>query len=408
MSLKNQARLSGGPRLETSNGKTYWVQAYYTKSGKRKRTTAQSSREAVKLAKVAVASEFQEEAVARGYTTFKQFAAKFIEDSRQGRDGEQPLEPSTIAGYEAYLRNWVLPQLGAILLRDIDVAKVRAFRDYLIARCPSRNTAKHALSLAKAILKYASLTNAIEFNPADGIKIKLDWSTQEDLKSSRIHSEDEMTEIDQIARNLYTSDNLRIANTYKRYYPMFLLLRTTGMRISECLALQWSDFGIEYSKVSILRKVDRVRGGQNPSERVGRAKSKNSRRTIPVPPSVRPTLSKWRLSCPASKEGWVFPTNAGHPLDYNNVKNKFWKPLLKRVNERRKTQNLPPIEDHGMHGLRHYFVSLLVREGRIKEASMLAGHSSVAFTLDRYGHMIPNDQKTLDELSEIVSRNLQV
>jgi integrase len=41
-----------------------------------------------------------------------------------------------------------------------------------------------------------------------------------------------------------------------------------------------------------------------------------------------------------------------------------------------------------VHELRHTFVALWVAAGvNPKEVSIRAGHSSVAFTLDRYGHL---------------------
>ena len=41
-----------------------------------------------------------------------------------------------------------------------------------------------------------------------------------------------------------------------------------------------------------------------------------------------------------------------------------------------------------MHDLRHSFVAILTAAGaNAKEVSTWAGHSSVAFTLDRYGHL---------------------
>ena len=62
-----------------------------------------------------------------------------------------------------------------------------------------------------------------------------------------------------------------------------------------------------------------------------------------------------------------------------------------------------------MHELRHTFVALWVAAGRnIKEVSVAAGHSSVAFTLDRYGHLyeLPDDdlQDQLDvQLGSLVA-----
>ena len=142
-----------------------------------------------------VAAEYRAEASASGHITFDEFAAKFIADSRQGRDGEQPLEPGTIAGYESYLRNWVNPLIGAIPIQEIDVSKMRNFRDQLISDCLSRNTAKHALTLANSILKYAKTLNVIVSNPAEGVQIKLDWNAEEELKASRIPSEAEMKDL---------------------------------------------------------------------------------------------------------------------------------------------------------------------------------------------------------------------
>ena len=41
-----------------------------------------------------------------------------------------------------------------------------------------------------------------------------------------------------------------------------------------------------------------------------------------------------------------------------------------------------------MHDLRHSYVSLLIAGGAsVKEVSTWAGHSSAAFTLDRYSHL---------------------
>lgn len=45
----------------------------------------------------------------------------------------------------------------------------------------------------------------------------------------------------------------------------------------------------------------------------------------------------------------------------------------------------------GLHMLRHVAVSLWIEQGASpKRVSQLAGHSSVQFTLDTYGHLWPN------------------
>lgn len=56
----------------------------------------------------------------------------------------------------------------------------------------------------------------------------------------------------------------------------------------------------------------------------------------------------------------------------------MWKPALK-------TAGLAGLR---IHDRRHTYVSLMVAAGaNPKEVSTWAGHSSVSFTLDRYGHL---------------------
>jgi site-specific recombinase XerD len=47
-----------------------------------------------------------------------------------------------------------------------------------------------------------------------------------------------------------------------------------------------------------------------------------------------------------------------------------------------------------MHQLRHHFASLLLRGGvDIKRVQEWLGHHSAAFTLDIYGHLMPDDHE---------------
>jgi integrase len=70
---------------------------------------------------------------------------------------------------------------------------------------------------------------------------------------------------------------------------------------------------------------------------------------------------------------------------------------------------LPAVRAAGLdgltvHELRHTFVSLWVAAGaNVKEVSVRAGHSSVAFTLDRYGHLYDDrDDAISDRLDALL------
>ncbi len=61
-----------------------------------------------------------------------------------------------------------------------------------------------------------------------------------------------------------------------------------------------------------------------------------------------------------------------------------------------------------LHGLGHTFVTLWVEAGvDAKEVSVRAGHSSVTFTLDRYGHLYEDVEDEMpDSLDALLSRRL--
>jgi integrase len=58
-----------------------------------------------------------------------------------------------------------------------------------------------------------------------------------------------------------------------------------------------------------------------------------------------------------------------------------------------------------VHELRHSFVALWVAAGaNVKEVSVRAGHSSVGFTLDRYGHLYEDRSDALaDRLDDLLA-----
>ena len=90
----------------------------------------------------------------------------------------------------------------------------------------------------------------------------------------------------------------------------------------------------------------------------------------------------------------VFGNVGGTPLDPGTLTHKFAK-IAKQVG----------LSGVRFHDLRHTFASLMLLGGvHPKIVSEMLGHSSVAFTLDTYSHVIPTLQqaamKRLDEMLE--------
>jgi integrase len=113
-----------------------------------------------------------------------------------------------------------------------------------------------------------------------------------------------------------------------------------------------------------------VRLGQEP-------KTRRSRRTVPIARSVMRELDAHLAAfVDLNPDALVFTAPRGGPLRRSLFSRRIWQPATVRAGLRWVS----------FHGLRHSFVAILVAAGcNVREVSEWAGHTSVAFTLTRYG-----------------------
>ncbi len=128
----------------------------------------------------------------------------------------------------------------------------------------------------------------------------------------------------------------------------------------------------------------------------GPPKTKNSVRKVPLPRRIVEELQR-HLDAYVDEdpEALVFVGPKGAPLRRAGFHRCWWAPATK----------LAGVDPLKVHELRHTFVALWVDAGEnLKSVSVRAGHSSVAFTQDRYGHLYenrePEIQDRLDALLE--------
>jgi integrase len=127
---------------------------------------------------------------------------------------------------------------------------------------------------------------------------------------------------------------------------------------------------------------------------IGKPKSASGERVVPLPPMVLNALREWKLACPKSELGLVFPTAAGTITPRNDiVRRGFWPAQVRAgvVDGGGRPKYL------GLHALRHFFASWCInrraaggRELPLKVVQHLLGHSSLQITADVYGHLFPS------------------
>ena len=93
---------------------------------------------------------------------------------------------------------------------------------------------------------------------------------------------------------------------------------------------------------------------------------------------------------------FVFTTELGDPIRRTAFSERIWRPALKRAG----------LSGVTMHGLRHFYASLLIRHGEsVKTVQARLGHASAAETLDTYSHLWPDsDDRTRAAVDSVLGR----
>ena len=189
-------------------------------------------------------------------------------------------------------------------------------------------------------------------------------------------------------------------------YAIFAHLCANGLRASEANGLKPSDFDPTNKTVHVQRIVDRSRnviaietGYEMPT------KTKSSNRKVPLGSELANRIRKFIMANPNLE--WLFQSDRkydGRPIKQQNLTKSGLHKALKHLKS--KGQN---VEWKGaMHGLRHYYGSLLLAEaaklGRNPTwVQKRLGHSNLQTTLGIYSHDIDEDNQ---ELNNEVERRL--
>jgi len=174
-----------------------------------------------------------------------------------------------------------------------------------------------------------------------------------------------------------------------------LLASGTGLRISECLGLQWQDVNFADGMIHVRRTWT---CGQ-----VGLPKSKASKGPVPLHPLLAEFMLVWKEKTTYPQPGdWVFPStrlNGKQPRVANMLVEDHLRPAAVKAgilsshpdNRGRLVDDDP--RRFGFHNLRHSLASFLIRiRTDPKTVQTLLRHSDVKLTLQFYTHAVSGDR----------------
>lgn len=305
------------------------------------------------------------------------------------------LEASTVESYQQHLDDHIVPYIGAVKLSQLTVPSVRNFMDRLRTDGRSPAMVKRVVGDLGSILSDAQERGEVAQNVVRSLSKRRKRLEAERRKKGKL----------KVGVDIPTPAEIKalIAHLQGRWRPLLLTAIFAGLRASEIRGLRWEDVDLKRAALHVRQRADKFK-------KIGKPKSEAGERVLPIPPILVNALREWKLACPKSDLGLVFPTGAGEIEYHSNIVTRGLAPVLvasgvtvpmldkhgKRVTDD-DGKPLVAAKYTGLHALRHFYASWCINRKEdgglglpLKIVQHRLGHSSIQMTADTYGHLFPS------------------
>ncbi len=279
------------------------------------------------------------------------------------RRSKPSLRASTFDSYRMIIETRIVPHVGQLPVQKLTAPKLNQLYGKLLEGDDDRKAlSARPVRYTHAVLRHA-LQDAIRWN-----RVSRNVADSAEPPSAKAAKAKVSPTWDRHQlRQFLEAEHVR----KHRLYALWRLVATTGTRRGEALALTWPDLDLEAGRASVTD-----------------SKTESGRRLVALDEETSATLRAHRKAQAAERLAMgpayeanmlVFCREDGEPLLGQSVSRTFGR-LAKKA-------GLPQVR---FHDLRHGHATLALQAGvNPKVVQERLGHSSVAFTLDRYSHAIP-------------------
>src|SRR5271170_707276 len=385
----------------TSKGveKEAWIVDYVDQGGKRRLKTFAKKKAADNFSATAnVEIRAGVHTADSASVTVAEAGRLWVDTAERGSPGREPLERATVTAYRQHLKLHIEPYLGNVKLSQLSAPMVREFEDKLARGDMPEGAASQPRTRAMVRKVRVSLSSLLSDAQERGLVSR---NVVRDLRKTRTRGTERKAERRQkgklkIGVDIPTREEIKaIVEAAKgRWRPILLTAIFTGLRASELRGLRWADVDLEKRELHVRRRADRYSA-------IGKPKSESGERTVPLTPIIVNTLREWKLACPKSEQGLVFPSSGGIVEHHSNIVTRGLGPtqIAAGVTRKEKGPDGAPIvlaKYPGLHALRHFYASWCINrraDGGLelppKVVQERLGHSSIMMTMDVYGHLFP-------------------
>jgi integrase len=277
---------------------------------------------------------------------------------------QNTLRTRTVDQYQRLITLYIRPLLGRIRLKDLTLRTVEQFYNRLRDKGVGAWNIRYTHRVLHAALEDAAVRGMIGRNTAHGAILPR-------------RAQREMGIL-----NEQQAGNFLVAASNSRYYAVFHLAISTGMRFSELRGLYWTDIDWTKGTITVKRQIQEIAGQGSV---ISAPKTKSGVRTILLGEGCLGALRQHkqrqdveRAAAGASwrEQGLIFASKVGTPFVPLVVRKDFANALT--------AANLSRIR---FHDLRHTASSLMLSHGvSALVVSKILGHANPSITLSIYAH----------------------
>lgn len=288
------------------------------------------------------------------------------------------VKPSTWASYASYTNRHLIPKLGSVPLQALKATHLKRLYSELAQDGSRQDGAAGGLS-----------TRSIRYIHAI-LRLALTDAVKEGLVQKNVALLVDAPRLQQSEMKTWTGEQAKAFLTYvqnDRLAAAWALALSTGLRKGELLGLRWQDVDLDTGRLAVNQTLISV----GYKAQFSTPKTDRGKRSIDLDPETAQLLRSHRARQAEERLAWgpayqdsglVFTRETGEPIHPESFSSIFERLV--------KGSGVPRIR---LHDCRHTFASLALAEGiNPLIVSRRLGHSSVAFTLDVYGHEMPGDQ----------------
>ncbi|MCK6017220.1 site-specific integrase [Enterococcus faecium] len=283
---------------------------------------------------------------------------------------------------EIKFRKWILPKYGKLRMNEVTVKKAQQIVN-IWAETTDQYKVLHSTS--KRIFSYAINLGIIETNPLDNVLMPKRTTTKHKEKV-KVYSKEQLI-------TLFDYLNSK-PETYRNDFDKTLLrfLFYSGVRISEALALNWSDIDFQENTVTINKTLSQSKNGYKISD----PKTDRSAGVLPLDERTISILKKWQINQRKYMLtlGITDPTMIFCGIYKELITHHAIYARLITICEKAMVPFL------GVHVTRHTHASMLLDAGAtMVEVQTRLRHTKISQTIDCYGHLAKETkEKTVEKL----------